>query len=294
MILAEEEWLARRERHRVRIAGLIGDHEARSAAGEKHPVHDFLFSYYSYGPSWLKRWHPGVGVVLTGDPAGEYLQYSGYSPVEGGVVADPARFPEARRPSVEWIFDLLRMSAVRPPSFGCFGMHEWAMVFRQRPDEVRHSDWPLRFSVEETARIVEKQSICCTHFDAFRFFTAEARPLNRVQPDRTTVRQHEQRGCLHANMDLYKWAFKLAPYTPSELVSDAFELASDIREIDMRASPYDLRALGFDPIPVETSEGRAEYEQHQREFASRGQPIRARLITVCEALIGAWRPGLAG
>ena len=79
-----------------------------------------------------------------------------------------------------------------------------------------------------------------------------ARPLNRLQPTRETVPALEQRGCLHANMDLYKWAFKLAPLTPAELTADCFELARDIREVDMRASPYDLRSLGYGPIAIET------------------------------------------
>src|SRR5207248_2009588 len=114
----------------------------------------------------------------------------------------------------------------------------------------------------EITRIVEQSALCCTHFDAFRFFTAPAVPLNKLQPARGDAAQLEQRGCLHANMDLYKWAFKLAPFTPSDLVADCFELARDIREIDMCASPYDLQALGFAPIPVETAAGRADYEQH--------------------------------
>jgi hypothetical protein len=86
-------------------------------------------------------------------------------------------------------------------------------------------------------------------------------------------------------MDLYKWAFKLAPFTPGELMADCFELARDIREIDMRASPYDLRALGFEPIPIETPAGRADYETHQRAFAARGEPLRAQLIAVCDRLL---------
>jgi hypothetical protein len=127
--------------------------------------------------------------------------------------------------------------------------------------------------------------VCCTHFDAFRFFTPAARPLNRLQPARATVSAHEQRGCLHANMDLYKWAFKLAPFTPSELLADCFELARDIREVDMRASPYDLRALGFEPIAIETPAGRSDYERHQRTFAAHGEPLRERLIALCDLLL---------
>jgi hypothetical protein len=173
----------------------------------------------------------------------------------------------------------------RPAFFGCYGLHEWAMVYRQTPDQVRHNAWSLRFQAGELAGIVEANAICCTHFDAFRFFTAAAAPLNRLQPTRATTNQLEQRGCLHANMDLYKWAFKLAPFTPSELIADGFELARDIREVDMRASPYDLRALGFEPIPIETAAGRAEYEQHQRAFETRGAPLRSRLIALCDRLL---------
>jgi hypothetical protein len=55
----------------------------------------------------------------------------------------------------------------------------------------------------------------------------------------------------------------------------------------MRASPYDLRALGFPPIAIETPAGRAEYEQHQRSFAVRGEPLRARLIALCARLLAA-------
>ena len=127
--------------------------------------------------------------------------------------------------------------------------------------------------------------LCCSHFDAFRFFTAPARPLNRLQPTRQASLDLEQGGCLHANMDLYKWAFKLAPLTPAELTADCFELARDIREVDMRASPYDLRSLGYEPIAIETPAGREEYERHQRAFASRGEPLRARLVALCGRLL---------
>jgi hypothetical protein len=185
------------------------------------------------------------------------------------------------------MLNLLRLTAARPPAFGCYGLHEWAMVYRQTPAEVRHNVWPLRFPPDELARIVEAQPVRCTHFDAFRFFTAPARPLNRLQPTREAAPELEQRGCLHANMDLYKWAFKLAPFTPGELVADCFALARDIREVDMRASPYDLGRLGFAPIRIETPEGRAEYEEYQGAFAGRSQPLRLRLITLLERLLAA-------
>jgi hypothetical protein len=282
--LAEPGWHARRQSHEQRVAAWIEPHQARTARGEKHPVYDFLFEYYRFRPSWLRRWHPGPDVVLQGGSAREFLRWPEYHEVDGGVALDCAALEPHRRGSVAWMLNLLRATAERPPQFACFGLHEWAMVYRQTPDEVRHNAWPLRFPPDEVARIVEAQPIRCSHFDAFRFFTAPARPLNRLQPERATAPELEQRGCLHANMDLYKWAFKLAPFTPAELIADCFALARDIREIDMRASPYDFAALGFAPIRIETPEGRAEYESHQRGFADRSQPLRTRLIEVLERL----------
>ena len=292
VILAESEWLARQLAHETRVRVWTDPHQARASRGEKHPVHDFIFSYYAFRAAWLRRWHPGPDVVLTGAAAATFLRWPEYRTValdEGtsGVVLDPGTLPVYRRVFVTWLRDLLQMMQTRPAFFGCFGLHEWAMVYRQTPDEIRHNAYPLRYAPEALARIVEAAPITCTHFDAFRFFTAPARPLNKLQPTRETVSQHEQRGCLHAGMDLYKWAFKLAPFTPSELVADTFELACAIREIDMRASPYDLAALGYPPIAIETPAGRAEYEQHQRTFAARGEPLRARLLAVCERLLEA-------
>jgi hypothetical protein len=284
-VLPGSAWQERRRHHEQRVGAWTEPHQARAGRGEKHPVYDFLFEYYRFRPSWLKRWHPGPDVVLAGEEARGFLRWPEYHEVAGGVTLNVAALTPRRRETVAWILNLLRLTAERPPQFACFGLHEWAMVYRQTPDEVRHNAWPLRFPPDELARIVEAQPVRCSHFDAFRFFTAPARPLNRLQPERATAPQFEQRGCLHANMDLYKWAFKLAPFTPAELVADCFALARDIREVDMRASPYDFAALGFPPIRIETPEGRAKYEMHQRDFATRSQPLRARLIAVLERLL---------
>jgi hypothetical protein len=87
----------------------------------------------------------------------------------------------------------------------------------------------------------------------------------------------DQPGCLHVNMDLYKWAYKFSPWVSSELIWDCFCLAARTREIDMRASPYDLRSQGFAPIRIETAEGRKEYEGEQRAILSAAVPLRKRL-----------------
>jgi hypothetical protein len=166
-------------------------------------------------------------------------------------------------------------------------MHEWTMVYRLEPENLRHPTWPLRVTPSQVTTAVDTIGARCTHFDAFRFFTEAARPLNARQLTRDDQVSAEQPGCLHAGMDLYKWAYKLSPLTSSELVADCFELAREIRTVDMRASPYDLRAAGHSAIAVETPEGRAEYIEHQRDFAARAAPLRQQLLDQVEAIVDA-------
>jgi len=284
-VLSAEDWQAQRHAHETRVRVWTDPHQQRAARGESHPVWDFLFSYYAFRPAWLRQWHPGPDVELTGADATAFLRWPEYRRMATGVALDVAALRPQRRTFVAWLSDLLRAVRARPAFFGCFGLHEWAMVYRQTPEQIRHARWPLRVSAEALAGIVENNSLCCTHFDAFRFFTEPARPLNRHALTREGAPRQEQRGCLHANMDLYKWAFKLAPFAPSTLVADCFALAWDIRAVDMRASPYDLRSLGFEPIAIETAEGKACYETHQRDFCARGEPLRERLIQLCDRLI---------
>jgi hypothetical protein len=258
---------------------LLSAHLDRARRHEAHPVEDFLFTYYSHRPARLRRWHPGVGFALGGD-ASEYAELPGYVTTADGVT------PTARRPeTVTWVHRLLAATAGRPAQYGCFGLHEWAMVYKT--DEIRHSAVPLRLGSAGTDAVVESLPVRCSHFDAFRFFTPEARGRNELQPTREDQPALEQPGCLHATMDLYKWSYKLEPLTPSELVLDCFRLAGDVRVLDMRASPYDLADRGYEPVRIETPEGRAEYAAAQRGFAERGQALRARLVAVCETALAA-------
>jgi hypothetical protein len=66
---------------------------------------------------------------------------------------------------------------------------------------------------------------------------------------------------------------------------NGFEVAIAAREIDMRASPYDLRQLGYEPIPLETSEGRGEYVRLQRQLAERAHPVRATVLGAYRTLL---------
>lgn len=319
-VLAPQDWLARSADHRERIQARTAPLVALHMRGERHPVQDFLFGYYSCSPAALARWHPGAGVVLA-DPDGAaadaeaarhdaphrggWRHVRRVSPGEvpgapdGGWTVDVAAFAADRGTGVAFTRDLLERTVARAPRLGCFGLHEWAMAYRSDVHGVRHSQLPLRLGAAGTDAVVEGSRIRCTHFDAFRFFAPEARDRNEgddgVLPTRAGMREMEQPGCLHAGMDLYKWAYKLVPAVDSGLLADCFDLAWDIRRLDMEASPYDLTGVddlsdgrgGYAAVRIEEPAGRAEYARRQREFAERGQALRVRLLAVLDETVGA-------
>jgi hypothetical protein len=274
--LAAAEWQARRAAHEQRVDAWTAGHLARADRGEKHPVEDFLFTYYSHRPGRLRRWSPGGGVVLADHPP-----VDPFVATEGGAVLPPP--PDRLRSTAGFVADLLSRTAGRPAQLGCFGLHEWAMVYR---GERRHESWPLRLGQQETDAVVEELGVRCSHVDAFRFFTPSAVPLNVLQPTRETQRELEQPGCLHANMDLYKWAYKLSPWIASELVADCFDLARRVRVLDMQASPYDFSELGLEPVAIETAQGRADYAARQEAFAIEASTLRERVLAAALGVAG--------
>ncbi|MEO6412491.1 MAG: 3-methyladenine DNA glycosylase [Pedococcus sp.] len=284
----QSTWQALEADHARRVDAATAGHRERRQSGTAHPVEDFLFTYYPFKPSQLRRWHPGPGVVLVGAAGQDRSGWRFYREVHGGTQLDTPAYLESRSGTVDFVRRLVSATNTRPAQLGCFGLHEWAMVYRLSAEEVRHSAWPLRLGVTGTDEVIDGMQIKCTHYDAFRFYTPPARSLNLLQPTRESQVALEQPGCLHAGMDLYKWAMKLAPAVPSSLVMDCFDLATEIRRLDMRASPYDFSALGYVPVAIETPQGRAEYAAAQRGFATRGQGLRERLLQALDAIDGGY------
>ncbi|MBL9117554.1 MAG: hypothetical protein JNJ83_21290 [Verrucomicrobiaceae bacterium] len=287
--LDRANWITRASFHRGRVEPFAQAFLDRRSRHQRHPVHDFLFTYYPFPPGKLVRWVPALGekepFTVELDEALPWLRDLPHQFGDGCFQLDGAQISPATFRAGAFIQSLCLGILGRPPRFSCFGLHEWAMVYRQTPDEVRHQGWNLRLPVNELAAFVESQLVCCTHFDAFRFFTAEARPLNTFQPTLESRLELEQSGCLHANMDLYKWAGKLWPWAGAELLADAFELATAGRELDMRASPYDLEALGYEPIRIETPEGREHYRQEQQALQERSVPVRNKLLAAANLIL---------
>lgn len=269
--VARTDWMPLAQAHQQRVDRYIVPHLARRTQGISHAVVDFLFEYYPYSPAKLRAWHPGIGIGLEGPVLSEH-QRNPYQEVDGLWIAN---VDDRVRPRLELVIRLLEGTMSRPAQLNCFGLHEWAMVYRS--DDVRHNV-PLRISSNEIEDTVERMGLRCTHIDAYRFFTESATPLNAVTPTRETQPDLEQPGCVHATMDLYKYAMWFQPWVGSELVADCFDLAFSARTLDMAASPYDVREFGIDPVPVETIEGRAHYALRQRQLTDEAQPLRLRLI----------------
>lgn len=308
------DWRALAAAHEHAADELTAGRRERARVGATHPVEDFLFTYYRLRPRELRRWHPGVGRALLDatERVGWRHHREVHTPSGPAVTVDAATLARDRAGLVALLRRLLPATDRATPQFGCFGLHEWAMVYRPatppagplgamlpgpaagEPDARRHRRWPLRLGQAGTDAVVEASALRCSHYDAFRFFTPAAVPRNSGAPDGDHRVANEQPACLHAGMDIYKWAYKLGPAVPGDLLLDAFRLARDIRAVDMRASPYDLRDLGYDPIAIEEAAGKAAYVAEQRAFAERARPLRRRLTAVVARLVtadGSDRPG---
>ena len=78
-------WEAARAAYLGRVRPWAEDRSRRMSRGQKHPVHDFLFEYYSFRPAHLMRWTPGMNVVLEG-AAVEDIGWADFKPCDVGLV----------------------------------------------------------------------------------------------------------------------------------------------------------------------------------------------------------------
>lgn len=283
--LSTAEWQARSASHLARVQRYTQPRRERRARGAVHPVYDFLFQYYSYSAGKLETWHPLPHEGVEDSPAARERFCAPLYEAHAGIVRRSAHaLSLTERETLQQVRQVLCDTRERAANFGCYGLHEWAMVHGGH--DVRHAGIaPLRLPQEQIDALVLQRPVACSHFDAFRFFAPAAKPLNRLPLAWATRYDAEQPGCIHANMDLYRWAYTAMPHIGSDLLADCFELAVELRELDMRASPYDLRAMGFEPVCIETPEGREEYQQSQRALSARAAVLRDTLIDSLSALL---------
>lgn len=280
--LLQDKWQLAQAQHRLVVEDWVNPRLSRRSLGLKHPVDDFMFEYYPISAKKLQTWHPGFQYRLEAtDVSDDDFADNIYS-VDTEISVNH-EWIARQQDAVIAQLDFLVASNSRPARTGCFGLHEWAMVLGQ--DELRHNDWPLRIEQQQIAKTIDEVGLRCTHFDAFRFFTDEAKPLNPMQLTRADQASVEQPGCLHANMDLYKIAMRWVPIFGSLFARQCFRLARDIRTVDMQSAPYDLIGLGVRPIKIETAEGRLLFAQKQKIFSQRAQVLRAQMIKHLEIAI---------
>jgi len=284
-----QEWTMRAKQHAELMNPVVDSFLKKRGLQIKDAVHDFLFTYYNFSTSKLKQWVPSIDDVLVVNNTfrKEYFWLSDHwYHLNGNLLSLKLEsIPKSSLQAAQFIANLCDNISNKTPRFNCFGLHEWAMVYKSSQETIRHQGHRLRLSADELAHFVESQKICCSHYDAYRFFTKEARPLNTITPSLETRLDMEQAGCLHANMDLYKWATRLWPWIGSDFIAKTFFLTLRARELDMRASPYDLTDEGYTPICIETEEGRAEYKQEQQLIAEASVELRQLLSAFCKRLI---------
>ena len=187
--LCFDEWKARQKEHELQVDNLLSEYVHARSRHLKNPLMDFLFEYYTFRPAHLRKWSPGLGIALETDDPVQLPSFSEWNYNGEFACLDLSHFTEKKVASAKWILQLLKHSLNKKPAFGCSGMHEWAMVYKI--DEARHKQLPLRMAPKELAEFVESRPVLCTHFDAFRFFTPEAHPLNRFELSREKFQEME-------------------------------------------------------------------------------------------------------
>ena len=306
------------------------DVSTRSHAVADHPIYNFIHNYYQFSPLELRTYSPGLHYNLEGVQSNDFhlihkfLWPKDYKPnptdLQSTYVTSPVLTSTATSStsgpytlslpqpgnclpvkrygikSVQRSRDILLASSDRAPHYGCFGLHEWAMLYSgdsvsgiiSDKRSVHQAQLSLRVSQRVIDDTVEKSGLSCTHFDAWRFFQPAAQPLNSNNPmSRSSQIEFEQPGCIHATMDLFKYAFQLYPFIPADLLRRCLTVALEARRVDMRASPYDVSHLPgcASPLCIETVEGKLEYMSEQRRLLEMAQPLRQDLINAYTAYL---------
>lgn len=88
-------WESERAAYLERVRPWAEDRLRRASRGEKHPVYDFLFEYYSFRPAHLLRWTPGFGVLLEGATRRD-VTWAEFESGGGGLSLGETAFPAHR------------------------------------------------------------------------------------------------------------------------------------------------------------------------------------------------------
>ena len=119
--LERSEWLRLKASHIEAIAPWTNERVTRANRAERHPVYDFLFTYYSFRPAHLARWSPGADVVLRDATITDLDWPDDFIETETGWLIPSDSFPAHRQTYLTWAVRYLEETQSRPASFCCFG-----------------------------------------------------------------------------------------------------------------------------------------------------------------------------
>ena len=276
VVLAAADWLPRARAHADRVDAWVGPHLERRRTGRRHPVEDFLFDYYHLSPARLRRWHPGAGLVLSGAEAEPYLDLAAYRRTAAGVTLDDDRLARSARRLLD-VRRLLLATASRPASYGCFGLHEWAMVYRQdQPSSGTSTAAAARVRAAPT-RSWRRTGCAARTSTPSASSPRTAVPLNVLAPD-----PGEPGAAGAARLPARR-------HGPLQVGGGSSRAAGRPGRRLLRTRPGDpgrghagvaVRpgGAGLPADPGRDAEGKAEYVRHQRAFAERGAVLRQRLV----------------
>jgi hypothetical protein len=107
-------WQESSEHHRQEVEQITIPMRARKSRGEKHPVYDFLHTYYSFPLGRLEKWHPGFAVPIEINQTIDLPEK--YYHQEGGIAwIDSEKLTLKSKERLLRIHRLLTLTQSRPP-----------------------------------------------------------------------------------------------------------------------------------------------------------------------------------
>jgi hypothetical protein len=234
--ILKQNWIETARCEQVRIRSLLSP--ATIYQDRNHPIYNFIFIYFFFNQKILFQYSPGMNVEIEMESDIEQLASLNLVPELQPIDPHSSHYfhisfqqKKITKKFLQRTLTLLKSVESKLPSFWCFGLHEWAMLYHSsqlpsstpKPSSSLFQSLPLRVTAQQIESLINPSSsstqpsplprLRCTHFDAIRFFTPSSLPLNAITPTptRKTVHQFDQPGCVHVNMDLFKYGICLLP-----------------------------------------------------------------------------------
>ena len=252
------------------------------APGRGLPLHLLLSS-----PAQLRRWHPGAGVGARRSGRLAARRLALLRRRRGRRRRRRRGLLAARGDTLRFVRELLVAHGRRGRhGFGCFGLHEWAMVYRLDPADVRHAGWPLRLGAAGTDAVVEAHQIALLALRRLPLLHPRRRAAQRAarRPVRASRRSSSRAACT-PGWTSTSGRYKLGPAGPERAGRGL-----------LRAGPRHPRRSTCGPRPTTCASSatsrcasrppraRPQYAAAQRGFSARGQALRARLVDAIDRI----------